>query len=392
VTAEAASRLTLVIPDTVIDILRRLEAAGYESWCVGGAIRDALMGHPQADVDLATAATPQQVRQLFRRTIPIGIEHGTIGVLDDADVLHEVTTFRRDVETDGRHAVVEFGASLDDDLARRDFTINAIAWHPLRRVFHDPFGGQADIQAGLVRAVGDPATRFHEDRLRILRALRFAARFDFRIDSATWEAAVDQAPHTDHLSAERVRDEWWKGVARASEPARLADLWQRVGIADRWLGATTVTPRATLPRDPVLALAAWRRPVAPILRRLKCSNVDMQRGARLDRGPAAPAGSEGREVRRWLAQVGDAADDLMQLAEFDVGAPPAWAAVVAEVRDRGDATSRGQLAVSGDDLVAAGVATPGPALGLLLARLLDAVIEDPALNTREQLLTMAGVR
>ncbi len=389
-TAEATERLALTIPATVVAILSRLESAGFETWCVGGAIRDALMGHPQTDVDLATAATPEQVRQLFRRTVPVGLEHGTVGVLDDIGALHEVTTFRRDVRTDGRHAVVEFGASFDEDLARRDFTINAIAWHPLRRVFHDPFGGHDDIRRGLVRAVGDPAARFREDRLRILRALRFAARFDFRIDPATWAAALAQAAATESLSAERVREEWWKGVERIAEPARLAELWQRAGIADRWLAADRVTARSSLPGDPVLALAAWRRPVAPILRRLKCSNSDIQRGVMIDRGPAAPAGDSGREVRRWLAAVGAAADDLIRLAECESGVAPAWAAVVADVRRRGDATARQQLAVSGDDLVAAGIVRPGPALGRLLARLLDAVIEDPALNERDVLLDLAG--
>ncbi|HWJ15088.1 MAG TPA: polynucleotide adenylyltransferase, partial [Gemmatimonadaceae bacterium] len=117
----------LTPPVAVLEIAGRLEEAGFEAWCVGGAIRDALLGHPHLDWDLATSATPQDVRRLFgKRTIPVGIEFGTVGVLDQSGTMHEVTTFRRDVKTDGRHAVVEFGASLDDDLARRDFTINAI--------------------------------------------------------------------------------------------------------------------------------------------------------------------------------------------------------------------------------------------------------------------------
>ena len=121
---------TLNPPKTVRGIVKRLEDAGFETWCVGGAVRDALLGHPHLDWDLATRATPQEVRKLFKRTVPVGIEFGTVGVLDDDNVMHEVTTFRRDVNTDGRHAVVEFGASLDDDLARRDYTINAIAYSP----------------------------------------------------------------------------------------------------------------------------------------------------------------------------------------------------------------------------------------------------------------------
>src|SRR5690349_11583067 len=169
-------------PKSVRSIAKRLEKAGFETWCVGGAVRDALLGHPQLDWDLATAATPDEMRRLFRRTVPKGVEFGTLGIFDSDGEMHEVTTFRRDVRTDGRHAVVEFGASLDDDLARRDFTINAIAYAPERHVVHDPFGGRHDLARGVVRAVGDPATRMREDRLRALRAIRFAGRFGFAID------------------------------------------------------------------------------------------------------------------------------------------------------------------------------------------------------------------
>src|SRR6476659_9045318 len=134
-------------PPNVRASAKRLEDAGFETWCVGGAVRDALLGHPHLDWDLATSAKPQEVRALFgaRMTIPVGIEFGTVGVLDQNGVMHEVTTFRRDVRTDGRHAEVEFGASLEMDLARRDFTINAIAVHPESGELRDTFGGRADL-------------------------------------------------------------------------------------------------------------------------------------------------------------------------------------------------------------------------------------------------------
>ena len=122
-------------------ITRKLEDAGFETWAVGGAVRDALLGLPLGDWDLATRAHPNQVRRLFRRTVPLGVEHGTVGVLSDEGVLYEVTTFRRDVETDGRHAVVPFADTVEEDLSRRDFTSNALSWHPLRKVMLDPFGG-----------------------------------------------------------------------------------------------------------------------------------------------------------------------------------------------------------------------------------------------------------
>src|SRR5690348_3337382 len=196
-------------PDTVLAIAGQLERAGYETWCVGGAIRDALLGHPHLDWDLATSATPTQMREVFgaRRWIPVGVDFGTVGVLDREGKMHEVTTFRRDVKTDGRHAEVEFGVSLEDDLARRDFTINAIAYSPRRREIRDLFGGRADIERRIVRAVGDPDARMREDRLRALRAIRFAARFEFAIDGPTLAAIRASAPYLGRLSPERVKQE-----------------------------------------------------------------------------------------------------------------------------------------------------------------------------------------
>src|SRR6478672_8984510 len=190
-------------PEHVVEIARKLEASGFETWCVGGAIRDAILGHPHLDWDFATAARPEQVREIFghRKTIPVGIEFGTVGVLDAEGVMHEVTTFRRDVKTDGRHAEVEFGVSLDDDLARRDFTINAIAYSPSRGEVRDPYHGQADLSRKVVRAVGDPDARMREDRLRALRGLRFASRFDFQIDDPTLRAIRESGPHLGRLSA-----------------------------------------------------------------------------------------------------------------------------------------------------------------------------------------------
>jgi len=189
-------------PGPVLDIAARLEAAGFEAWCVGGAVRDAFLGHPDLDWDLATSATPDDVRKLFgsRRTIPIGLDFGTVGVLDGNGRMHEVTTFRRDVHSDGRHAVVEFGVSLEDDLARRDFTINAIAYSPKLDELRDPFGGREDIERRIVRAVGAPDARMAEDRLRALRAIRFAARFGFEIERNTLEAITRSAPHLGRLS------------------------------------------------------------------------------------------------------------------------------------------------------------------------------------------------
>lgn len=390
--AQTPEPTRLPVSEQVLAIVRRLEEAGYETWCVGGAIRDALRGDPQQDVDLATAAPPEVVRSLFRRTIPVGIEHGTVGVLDTEGVLHEVTTFRRDVVSDGRHAVVAFGVSLEEDLARRDFTINAIAYHPLHHRFADPFDGRADLLAGVVRAVGDPAARFREDRLRILRALRFAARLGFAIDGPTWDAAVSQSGEIDHLSAERVRDEWVKGLKSAVDVNRLVELWQRSGVASTWLpevhGEGSVPELPVFGRDPVLLTAALCAPSATVWRRLKSSTAELRRAEAIDRGPSAPQSDDAIAVRRWMARVGPAAKDFATLAAWqDEGST--WRATMAEVEFRGDPVTRGALAVTGNDLMESGVVPAGPRLGLVLEALLDAVLEDPARNTRETLLALA---
>src|SRR5437762_4562448 len=252
---------TLPIPSEVLKIAKKLEDAGFETWCVGGAIRDNLLGVPNHDFDLTTAAPPAEVQKVFKRTVPVGIEHGTVAVLDAANQAHEVTTFRKDIQTDGRHAVVEFGVSLMDDLARRDFTINAIAYHPIRHEWRDPFQGEADLGKKLIRSVGDPNWRFQEDYLRILRALRFSARFEFRIHSRTLEAAEANIQGLAQLSAERVRDEWFKGIATAKRVSKLLTLWIDVGAARIWLpeipgGGKRETGNVDkLPRDAVLVTA-----------------------------------------------------------------------------------------------------------------------------------------
>src|SRR5919109_3630520 len=225
----------LPIPYEVLKIARTLEDAGYETWCVGGAIRDNLLGVENHDFDLTTAAPPPEVRRLFKRTVPVGIEHGTVAVLDRQSRAHEVTTFRKDIKTDGRHAVVEFGVSLMDDLARRDFTINAIAYHPIRHEWRDPFQGEQDLAKRLIRSVGDPNWRFQEDYLRILRGLRFSARFEFRIHARTLEAAKANVQGLAQLSAERVRDEWFKGILTAKKVSRLVALWVDTGAKRNWL-------------------------------------------------------------------------------------------------------------------------------------------------------------
>ena len=383
------------IPEEVLEIARRLEEAGHTAWCVGGALRDTLLGDPQSDFDLATSATPDQVQGLFPRTVAVGIKYGTVGVLDRRGALHEVTTFRRDVATDGRHAEVAYGVSLDEDLARRDFTINAIAYHPLRSEWRDPFGGAEDLTHRRIRAVGDAASRFREDYLRILRALRFAARFDFAIDPVTWAAACAAVDGLRGLSAERVRDEWFKGLRSARSLRRLVSLWQESGASRIWIPELRLldSPPSTAldgpaRREPVVLTVLLCTDAVAVLQRLRASNAEVARAAAMISGPTEPDAMTEVAVRRWLAAVGPAAADLELLWQLRRSRDCPWARLAEQIRQRGDPLSRGDLAITGLDLIEAGV-PPGPALGRVLERLLALVVDDPSLNTRDALLARA---
>jgi tRNA nucleotidyltransferase (CCA-adding enzyme) len=374
----------LRIPEEVLRIAKKLEEAGYETWCVGGAIRDNLLKLENHDFDLTTAAPPAEVQKLFKRTVPVGIEHGTVAVLDAQNQPHEVTTFRKDIKTDGRHAVVEFGASLKDDLARRDFTINAIAYHPLTHEWRDPFKGEEDLAKKLIRSVGDANWRFQEDYLRILRALRFSARFEFRIHARTLEAAKANAQGLAQLSAERVRDEWFKGIKTAKKVSKVVALWRDVGAARIWLpelGDAPPPPVDKLPRDPVLVTAYLAKDPASLLIRLKCSNRDIERGRAIGTWREQyPDPKHPVAVRRWLSQVGEHVDDLLTLA------PAPVKHAVGAIRATSPPLTLKDLAVKGEDLIGAGV-RPGPDVGATLQRLLAEVLEDPARNTKEYLLS-----
>lgn len=415
---------TLNIPNDVLEIAKVLSEAGHEAWCVGGAVRDTLLGVPNTDYDVATSATPDIVKGLFKKVILVGERFGTVAVYIRRRT-YEVTTFRRDVQTDGRHAVVEYGASLEDDLARRDFTINAIAYQPLTHEWRDPFDGSGDLDRRLVRAVGDPVQRFREDYLRILRALRFATRFDFAIDPSTWDAIRSEVAGLAQLSAERVREEWFKGLRNARSLKSLLDLWIGSGAAKVWLpellgdhpppGLATppkgsaspshpfvgrladrdamlpVLERmvgAGAPRDPVLLTMLLCLDPVSVLVRLKASNAEVARAAAVLTGAAEPEGNSPLQVRRWMAAVGDAVDDMAALWRLRHGAPPLWEPVVRGIRERGEPLTRKQLAVTGTDLQAAGIPA-GPQMGAVLDQLLAMVVEDPTLNTREVLLARA---
>jgi tRNA nucleotidyltransferase (CCA-adding enzyme) len=220
------------IPRDVRAICAELEAAGERAWVVGGCLRDVLLGRPVSDWDVATTATPERVRTLFKKVIPTGLQHGTVTVLWKG-VPYEVTTLRGEgAYSDGRHPdEVFFVSDIEEDLARRDFTVNALAYDPIREELSDPFGGLADLERAVVRAVGDPVERFTEDGLRVLRAARFVATLGFTLEPAT-EQAIGAALHTYRkVSRERVRDEWIKTM-KAEAPSRAFEVMRGTGILD----------------------------------------------------------------------------------------------------------------------------------------------------------------
>ena len=418
-------------PKPVLAIARGLEEAGYEAWCVGGAVRDAMLGHPHLDWDFATSATPEQVREVFgrRRTIPVGIQFGTVGVLDAQGTLHEVTTFRRDIKTDGRHAEVEFGATLDEDLARRDFTINAIAYSPSRDDLRDPFHGRADLERRVVRAVGDADARMREDRLRALRAIRFAARFEFDIESKTLAAIERSAPHMGRLSPERVKQELEKTMEQVKRPGRAFARWKGTGVL-----ATVVPALANVSDDtlaaldllppPVLAPKAFRlftrvatlfielgeAPSREALTALRFPRAEIRRVSELAAtwsalGSALADTLTGRgqvsdlQVRHWVSAIGrlDLPPFMRIVGAFSQARRPSDPTIEKRLGSlyrrmlrsaRTDPIEIADLTIDGDDLRRAGI-PPGPLLGKILKALLEAVLEDPSRNTRDWLLQEA---
>lgn len=413
-------------PPGLLEVANRLEDSGYEAWAVGGALRDARLGRARADWDLATNARPEETRSLFRRTVPLGIEHGTVGVLTADGTMYEVTTFRLDVETDGRHATVEFADTVEEDLARRDFTINAMAWRPVTDELRDPFSGSDDLASGVLRAVGEPHRRFSEDYLRVLRGLRFAGVYGLEVDEATWEALLEATPSLGRLSAERVRDELMK-VMVSHRPSATLRLYGESGALGPWypelvaaakhsrwelsLAAVDATGKSRpFLRVVRLLLAAdddsdrgtdLADTADAVLRRLKFSTADTRRGRHLVRHylPLVHPADSAARMREWIHDVGtEHARDLFRL-HFAMGRATGsdetcralqytWRRVHDELIV-GSPVTLGDLAVSGNDLLDLGLPR-GPLVGLMLEELLAQVLESPEANEREELLRRAG--
>jgi tRNA nucleotidyltransferase (CCA-adding enzyme) len=409
----ALARARAHLPPPIEKVLRTLDAEGHRSWIVGGAVRDLLLDRPrrETDFDVATPATPEQVTALFRKVIPTGIEHGTVTVVLGGEAV-EVTTFRGEgAYVDGRRPEsVTFLADLEADLARRDFTMNALAWDPLAPEFRDPFAGRADMARRLVRAVGDPAARFGEDGLRPMRAVRFAAQLGYGLHPRTRAAIPGALDVVRKVSVERVSDELSQLVV-APHADRALRLMRATGLLDVVLPALAAGSAAALdhaiavlrrvPEEPALRFGALLHGLGPdeterILVALRQPRRVSDEAAALVRAhacratapeplPASPA-----DVRRWLARVGLARSDAqLALARAEAAAAGARSAVaeverlagaVAEAKAAAPPLSAQDLALDGRAVMAILGAGPGPHVGEALRHLLERVLEDPSLN------------
>ena len=450
--------LAEAVPSSVMRLCLRLVEAGHGAWCVGGAIRDEILRQwdsnracPAGDWDIASSATPEQVSQLFPRVIPSGIKHGTVTVLLQ-DRAVEVTTLRGEKGySDGRRPdTVFFVDDIREDLARRDFTINAIAFDLTSKVVIDPFGGIEDLDRKLLRAVGNPSQRFAEDGLRVLRAARFAATLDLDLEPDTRNAMRPSLESYRKVSAERIREEWGKAL-KASAPSRAFEIMLEQGLLettapelagmhrcaqnrhhkfDVWehtMRVLDLVDRTSLPLRLAALLHDVGKPITralnpttgdftfhdhetygakvadAIMRRLKFPNDLREHVVALVRHHLVVYTKDWSDaaVRRWLTRVTPSLfGEVLALARADVkakgtGADTQLAELAALEARIGDmlaakqALSLKDLAVSGNQLTEALNISPGPIVGRVLRALLDEVLEAPERNERERLLERA---
>ncbi len=433
----------LKIPSGALQIINTLESAGHEAWLVGGCVRDLLLERIPEDWDITTRALPEDIQGCFEQTVPTGIAHGTVTVLLEG-FSYEVTTYRSEsTYSDFRRPdQVTFVADIREDLARRDFTINALAWHPTRGLI-DPFEGQQDLTAGLVRAVGNPEERFREDALRMLRAVRFAAQLDCEVDPATLEAIAAQAPNILYVSGERIRvelDKWlmsgnvrrWvllreSGLMRWILPEldRCFEIPQNTPWHLHNVGVHTLEAAAAAPLDRVIRWAlllhdlgkaeTWLTDetgrdhfygheiqseilAGAVLDRLKWGNGIRRRILHLVKHHDREIVPTEKAVRRAIIAIGQeyfpdwlAVRRADLLAQNPVMAGQALTALgqvescYQSILDEDHCLSIRQLAVSGKDLMGLGI-PQGPEIGRLLHVLLAWVVEEPDRNDRKHLL------
>lgn len=395
-------------------IVDRLEASGRRAWLVGGCVRDKLLGRPLKDVDIATSAKPDEVLSLFERAEPTGLAHGTVTVIVKG-VPYEVTTLRSESGySDGRRPdEVRFIADIREDLSRRDFTVNAMALERDGKLV-DPFGGERDLEAGILRAVGKPGERFGEDALRMLRAVRFAAEYGLAVEPATWRALVKMAPRIGQIAIERVRMELER-ITEGSDPAAGFLLLAESGLYRHF---KTPLPLDRLPADPAAAFAGlvhcrdgvvrWARifrilglsaeTASSLMKRLAFSRrktAEISAVVAFDSEAAAiPDGTDDPTATAWkrlvLRHGRTAATRWLALQSVTPDASIARRQAAAGWLRAMPACSVAELAVSGRTLMEEAGVPAGPQLGALLNRLLEKVALGELPNARSELVEAAG--
>lgn len=448
-TFESMSRPPVAIPDDLKKTVQVFANASRQCWLVGGAVRDGLLGRSSEDYDLATDAEPEEVVKMFRRTIPTGIKHGTVTILNGSHQF-ETTTFRKDGEySDGRRPdAVAYSRDIHEDLARRDFTINAIAWDLINRRLLDPHAGREDLKKKIIRAIGTPSERLEEDGLRSIRACRFASQLGFRIHPDTLSAISNTQANIPSISAERIWEEL-KKIFATQKPSVAFRLFKDTGLLgilipeleacagvaqkgrhvfdvfDHSLAACDFTDTDNLPVRTAALFHDVGKPAAKdidedgevifhrhdimgaeitnrILERFKTSNALRDRAVRLVRHHMFHYTSDWTDaaVRRFIARVGlDLIDDLLKLRLADASAiAPGLSDATGHLKDlidRVDGVLKAEtalrisdLAVNGKDLMEYLGIKPGRILGKLLNHLLECVLEDPECNNKERLLDM----
>lgn len=381
------------IPAPVRDVVAELRRAGFQAFLVGGCVRDLILGKEPKDWDVATSAVPGEVQATFRRVIPTGIEHGTVTVVHRGAHV-EVTTFRSEADyVDGRRpSSVQFHSDIEADLSRRDFTINAMAYEPVAGALVDPFGGRDDLRARLIRCVRSADERFAEDGLRALRAVRFATVLDFQIEPSTFAAIPKTIDVFRKVALERVKEEFQKLLLSPRAPEGLG-LLQRSALLDAFFPEAVDTDFAACGRAPAelpvrLAVLAVRcAQPKDVLLRLKFPSNVAGTTAQLRAAPAVPGdGASDAALRRWLAAVSvELAEHALTLAEAERRvAEPIAARLRALLQAKPPLTAKA-LALSGHDVMRALGVGPSPLIGEATRYLLDVVLDEPALNTREAL-------
>lgn len=442
------------IPPYVLKIAQELHKKGFEAWIVGGSIRDILIGKPAYDHDIATNATPEEVMKIFRRTVPTGLKHGTVTVLSGKESV-EVTTFRSDgTYSDARHPdTVTYAKTIYEDLSRRDFTMNGIAYDPINDQLVDPFGGRNDIGKELIRTIGDPLDRFHEDGLRPFRACRLASQLGFSIEEHTFKAIGSSLDRAAQVSVERIRDEFIKTI-ESPRPSVGIELMRESGLLELILPELLTgygvrqniyhrydvyyhnlyTCDAADPGDYRIRLAALFHDIGKfharkeieehsrgkksvfynheiigagitkrIMRRLKFSNQDIKVVTHLIRNHMFHYTSLWTDgaVRRFMRKVGpeylEAVFELRRADRIGNGLKQGNSRAVQNLKNRiekimeqENAITVKDLMINGNDVMNQLHLEPGPMIGKILNHLLEEILDDPYKNEPDTLMRLAA--